>query len=212
VPQVNLVGFLEFRRPHHGRPRSPHPCPLAGKVYAPDRAAQALENYFTGDNLEQFRELAIEHLAHLIDRRRLERKSGGEPSGSERVMVCVSSRSPNASRLLRAGARLADCLGVPCYAVYVQTPGESTERVDAAIQHRIADTLTQARQGNGIPMQFKGKDVAGAIAGFAKEYGITHIVVGRSHPAGFRHWFGPSLLDQIVRTVPDATIVVVGTT
>ena len=59
-------------------------------------------------------------------------------------------------------------------------------------------------------MQFKGRDVAGAVAAFAREYGITHIVVGRGHRKGFRRWFGPSLLDRIVAAVPDATVVVVG--
>lgn len=183
----------------------------AGKVYPPDRAARALENFFTSENLEQLREISLEHLAHLLDRRRQERKSGGEPSGSERVMVCISSRSPSASKLLRAGARMADRLGAPWYAVYAQTPGESTERVDAATQRRIADTLTQARQANGIPMQFKGHSVPAAIAGFAREYGITHIVVGRSQRSWYRRWFYPSLLDRIVVAVPTATIVVVGT-
>jgi len=184
-----------------------------GKVYPPDRAARALEGYFTGENLEQLRELALEHLAHLLDRRRQERQTGGgEPSGSERVMVCVSSRSPNASRLLRAGARLADRLGAPWYAVYVQTPDERAEKVDAATQRRVADTLNQARQASGIPMQFGGKDVPTAIAGFAREYGITHIVVGRSLRPRWKAWFGPSLLDRIVRSVPDATVVVVGAT
>ena len=184
----------------------------AGKVYPPDRAARALENFFTGENLEQLREIALEHLAHLLDRKRQDRKAGGEPSGSGRVMVCISSRSPSAPRLLRAGARLADRLGAPWYAVYVQTPGESTERVDAATQRRVADTLTQARQANGIPMQFKGRDVPGAVAGFAREYGITHIVVGRSRRSGLRRWFGPSLLDRIAAAVPAATVVVVGAT
>ncbi|MCU0704271.1 MAG: universal stress protein [Fimbriiglobus sp.] len=183
-----------------------------GKVYPPDRAARALEGYFTSDNLEQLRELALEHLAHLLDRRRQERQAGaaGEAGGSERVMVCVSSRSPNAPRLLRAGARLADRLGAPWYAVYIQTPAEVAEKVDAATQRRVADTLEQARKANGFPLQFRGPDVAAAIAGFAREYGITHIVVGRSQPAGWRAWFGPSLLDRIVRAVPEATVVVVG--
>ena len=184
----------------------------SGKIYPQERAARALENYFVNENLEQLRELALEHLAHLLDRRRHERQTGGEPSGSERVMVCVSSRSPSASRLLRAGARLADRLGAPWYAVYVQTPRESAERVDAGTQRQIADTLTQARLGNGIPMQFTGKDVAAAISGFAREYGITHIVVGRSHRPRFRTWLRGSLLDRIVRAVPEATIVVVGAT
>jgi two-component system sensor histidine kinase KdpD len=182
----------------------------AGKVYPPERAARALEGYFTNANLEQLRELALEHLAHLLDRRRRERQTGGEPGGSERVMVCVSSRSPNASRLLRAGARLADRLGAPWYAVYIQTPGESAEQIDATTQRRVADTLEQARLANGVPMQFRGADVAAAVAGFAREYGITHVVIGRSHRAGLRAWFGPSILDRIVRAVPAATVVVVG--
>ncbi|MBN9519498.1 universal stress protein [bacterium] len=181
-----------------------------GKVYPPDRAARALEHYFTSPNLEQLRELALEHLAHLLDRRRQERQGGGEPGGSERVMVCVSSRSPNAPRLLRAGARLADRLGAPWYAVYVQTPRESAEKVDAATQRRVADTLEQARLANGVPLQFRGADVAAAVAGFAREYGITHIVVGRSRRPGWRAWLGPSLLDRITRAVPEATVVVVG--
>lgn len=184
----------------------------AGKVYSPERVAGALEHFFTSPNLEQLREIALEHLAHLLDRRRQDRKTGGEASGSERVMVCVSSRSPSASKLLRAGARLADRLGAPWYAVYIQTPGESAERVDAATQRRVADTLTQARQANGIPMQFKGRDVAGAVGAFAREYGITHIVVGRSRSPWYRSWFGPSLLDRIAGAVPDITVVVVGMT
>jgi two-component system sensor histidine kinase KdpD len=182
----------------------------AGKVYAPDRAAWALENYFTDGNLEQLRELALEHLAHLLDRRRQERESGGRPSGSERVMVCVSSGSPNAPRLMRHGARLADRLGAPWYAVYVRTPGESAEKADAATLRRVADTLTLAEQLNGVPMPFSGRDVVGTIASFAREYGITHVVLGRSRRPWYRAWFGPSFLDRLVRAVPQATVVVVG--
>jgi two-component system sensor histidine kinase KdpD len=184
----------------------------AGKIYPPDRAERALENYFTGSNLEQLREIALEHLAHLLDRRRQEREGGGQVSGSERVMVCVSSGSPNAPRLMRHGARLADRLGAPWYAVYVQTPGESAEKADAATLRRVADTLTLARQLNGVPMPFTGRDVVGTIAGFAREYGITHVVLGRSQRPWYRQWFGPSLLDRLVRAVPEATVVVVGAT
>lgn len=185
----------------------------AGKVYPSERAARALEGYFKDENLDQLRELALEHLAHLLDRRRQERQTGGsEPSGSERVMVCVSSRSPNAPRLLRAGARLADRLGAPWYAVYIQTPGERNENIDAATQRKVADTLDQARLADGVPMQFRGKDVANAVAGFVREYGITHVVVGRSQQPWWKNCLRRSLLDRIVRAVPEATVVVVGAT
>jgi len=181
-----------------------------GKVYPPERAERALENYFTGGNLEQLRELALEHLAHLLDRRRQERNANGQPSGSERIMVCISSGSPNAPRLLREGARLADRLGAPWYAVYVRTPREQTHRINAATQRRITDTLTLAQQLNGVPMQFSGSNVSEAISGFAQEYGITHIVVGRPNRPWYRRWFGPSLFDRLLRAVPGATVIVPG--
>ena len=192
----------------------------AGKIYDPERAGRALENYFTGENLNQLREIALEHLAHLLDRRRRERESAtagqsgvnGAAGGSERVMVCISSRSPSAAKLLRAGARLADRLGAPWYAVYVQTPGERAERIDAATQRRVTDTLTLAQQLNAVPMQFSGASVAEAVAGFVREYAITHVVLGRSRKPWYRSWLGPSLLDRLVRAVPEATVIVVGAT
>jgi len=182
----------------------------AGKIYPPDRAERALENYFTEPNLNQLREIALEQVAHLLDRRRRERDER-QANTSERVMVCVSSRSPNALRLLRKGARLADRLGAPWYAVYVQTPGESTERTDAATERRLADSLELAHQLGGIPMRFKGSDLPATVAAFVKEYGITHIVLGRSVRPWYLRWYRPSVLDQLLRSVPGADVVVVDT-
>src|SRR4051812_39293410 len=73
----------------------------AGQVYPPERAERALANFFTGENLSRLRELALEEIARALDRRR-QPQAGADPgSGSERVMVCLSSRSPNVQRLLR---------------------------------------------------------------------------------------------------------------
>jgi two-component system sensor histidine kinase KdpD len=183
----------------------------AGKVYPPDRAERALANFFTDANLTQLREIALEQVAHMLDRRRRERDAEAVANTSERVMVCLSLRSPNAPRLLRKGARLADRLGAPWYAVYVQTPRERTERVDAASQRRLADALTLARQLDGVPFEFKGEDLPAVIADFVREYGITHVVVGRSGRPRWRNWFGPSLLDRLLRAVPGADVLIVDT-
>ena len=59
-------------------------------------------------------------------------------------------------------------------------------------------------------MTFKGADVASTISAFAKEYGITHIVMGRSGRPWYRRWFGQSVLDGVLHAVPDADVVVVG--
>ena len=183
----------------------------AGKVYPPERAERALANFFTEPNLNQLREIALEQVAHVLDRRRHERDGSAQANTSARVMVCLSSRSPNALRLLRKGARLADRLGAPWYAVYVQTPGESTEKTDAATQRRVADALALAQQLDGVPLTFKGADFPSAVSAFVAEYGITHLVMGRPQRPWYRRWLGPSLLDRLLHAVHGVDVVIVDT-
>ncbi len=182
---------------------------LAGKVYPKERVETALANFFTAENLTQLRELAMEEIAHRLDRRRQERKEGNVRSGSERVMASLSSRSPNAPALLRKTARLADRLGAPWYAVYIQTPGEDLARVDAATQRQITNTLTLAHQLGGTPLTFKGADVASTIAAFVQEYGITHLVLGRTQRPWYRRWLGQPVLDQLLRKVRGVDVLLV---
>ena len=58
-------------------------------------------------------------------------------------------------------------------------------------------------------MTFKGSDVVSTIAAFVSEYGITHIVMGRSQRPWYRRWFGQSVLDRLLRAVPDIDVLVV---
>jgi two-component system sensor histidine kinase KdpD len=183
----------------------------SGKIYPPDRAARALENFFTEPNLSRLRELALEEIAQILDRRRQLRHEGGEPPSSERVMVCLSSRSPNTHRLLRKGARLAQRFNAPWYAIYVQTPAERLDRIDAATQRQITDTLTLAQHLGGTSMPFSGSDFASAVAEFVREYGITHIVLGRSLRPWYKRWFGQSPLDRLLQRVAGVDVVVVDT-
>jgi two-component system sensor histidine kinase KdpD len=183
---------------------------LTGKVYPQARIQPALENFFTPANLTRLRELALGEIAHLLDRKQRE-SNGEERSVADRVMVCISSRSPNAEALLRKGARLANRMNAPLYAVYVQTPHESMEHVDAALQRQVTNALTLAEQFGGVPMTFKGADVVSTIAAFVKEYGITHILIGRSQRPWYRRWFGPSILDRIMREIHGVDIIVVDT-
>jgi two-component system sensor histidine kinase KdpD len=183
---------------------------LAGKIYPLERIERALSHFFTDENLTRLRELTLGEIAHRLDRRRREQAGDGESrSGSERVMVCLSSRSPAPDALLRKGARLADRLSAPWYAVYIQTPGEEVDRVDAAAQRQIGNMLTLAQQLDGVPMTFKGADVVATIAAFVKEYSITHLVLGRSLRPWYRRWFGQSVLDRMLREIPHVDVIVV---
>jgi hypothetical protein len=84
--------------------------------------------------------------------------------------------------------------------VYVQTPSERADRVDAETQRRVADTLTLARQLGGVPVELKGDDFATAVAEYVRQHTITHIVIGRT---GWRRWFGRSPPRPPPRRHPD---------
>ncbi len=182
----------------------------SGKVYPTERIDSALNNFFTEENLTRLRELALDEIRHLLDRRR-QAQSAEVPGNLGRVMVCLSSRSPSPHVLLRKGARLAERMHAPWYAVYVRTPGESLERLDAATQRKIADSLALGHQLGGVPLTYTGADFAGAVAAFVHEYGITHIVLGRTQRPWYRRWFGQSPLDRLLREVRGVDVVIVDT-
>jgi two-component system sensor histidine kinase KdpD len=181
----------------------------AGKIYPAERIERALSNFFTDANLTRLRELALEEIALALDRRQ-QRDHPDVAATSERIMVCLSSRSPQVARLLRKAARLADRFNAPWYAVYIRTPRERVEVIDAATQRQITDSLTLAQQLGGLPLPFEGPDFASAVREFVAEYNITHVIVGRSQRPWYQRWFGQSPLDRLLRAVPNVDVVVVG--
>ena len=90
-----------------------------GKIYPADRAAAALENFFTENNLNELRELALRETANALDQRpRVGTKS--PPDVSEKIAVFISTNPVTTARLLRASSRLAGRLNREWMAVYVR--------------------------------------------------------------------------------------------
>ncbi len=182
----------------------------AGKVYPPERAERALENFFTSPKLTRLREITLTELAHLIDHRNRRAEADKAPaSATERVMVGLSSRSPNAQALLRKASRLADRLNAPWYAVYIQTPQEDLTRVDAATQRLLGKSLELAQQLGGVPMTFRGRDVASTIAAFAREYEIKVIMIGKSLQPWHRRILHGAILDRLLSQTSGVDVMIV---
>ena len=181
-----------------------------GKIYPPERAERALENFFTTQKLVRLRELTLTEMAHLIDHRNRRSEADQAPvSATDRVMVGLSSRAPNAQALLRKAARLADRLNAPWYAVYIQTPAEDLTRVNASTQRVLGKNLELAQQLGGVPMSFKGRDVVGTIAAFAREYGIKVIVMGKSQQPWYRRILGRSIVERLLQESQGTDIMIV---
>jgi two-component system, OmpR family, sensor histidine kinase KdpD len=181
----------------------------SGKIYPPARVQAAMANFFTKKNLTRLREMTLSESANFLDRQ--QRETASSESGISaigQVMVAISSRGPDSAKLLRKTARLAAQLNGNWYAVYVRTPDESAIKISAEDQRRVTDTLETAQKMGGLVILLKGEDVAEALVAFAREYGITHIVVGR--PGKKKPWkfFRPSLHDVLLKELPDVDFII----
>ena len=105
---------------------------------------------------------------------------------------------------------MAGRFNAPWYAIYFRTPRERVERIDAATQRAIDEALTLAQQLGGLSMPYQGPDFPSAVAEFVREYGITHVLVGRTQRPWYRRWFGQSPLDRLLQAVPNVDVIVVG--
>src|SRR5262249_47209271 len=106
----------------------------------------------------RLREITLTEIAHLIDRRNRRAEANQYPvSATDRVMVGLSSRSPDAPALLRKAARMADRLNAPWYAVYIQIPAEDITRIDAATQQPPRAGPAARRDPHDVPRRRRGQ-------------------------------------------------------
>ena len=168
-----------------------------------------MANFFSKRNLNRLREMTLSESANFLDRQQRQTATS-EPGVSAigQVMVAISSRGPDSGKLLRKTARLAAQLNGNWYAVYVRTPEESAVKISAEDQRRVTDTLETAQKMGGLVILLKGEDVAQALVAFAREYGITHIVIGR--PGKSKPWqlFRTSLHNVLIRELPNVDFII----
>ena len=182
----------------------------AGKIYPLERVERAMGNFFTEKNLMRLREMTLSETANYLDRRQRELSGTDERQGGlGLVAVAISSSGPDPGALLRKTARLAAHLNATWYAVYVKTAAESAIKISAELQRRVTDTLEIAQKMGGMVVVLKGDDVGDALASFAREYGISHLVLGRPGKKAVTKWFAPSLHDRLIRELSDVDLVVV---
>jgi two-component system sensor histidine kinase KdpD len=180
----------------------------AGKVYALDRVEKAMGNFFTESNLTRLREITFSEVANFLDRRqRLLTPDANKPSSMAKVMVAISSRGPHPETLLRKTARLASQLNAEWYVVYVRTDKEAPDKILAETHRRLTDTLEIAQKMGGTVLILKSNDVVSALTSFARDYGITQVVMGKSRPRSRWRQFWPSLVDRLSVNLPAVDVI-----
>ncbi len=149
-----------------------------GKIYPPQRAVVAAENFFEPGNLTALREMALRFTAEKVDHslqdyRRARRVTEPWKTG-ERLLVAVSP-SPYSESLIRWTRRTAFNLGAQWIALNVET-ASCLSRED---QERLQKHISLARSLGAEIVVTQDDDVTEGILRVARQRNITQIVAGK---------------------------------
>src|SRR5262249_30468832 len=155
-----------------------------GKVYVPDQARRALDNFFRRGNLLALRELAMRAAAERLDEdlatfMRAHAIAGPWPTPG-RLIVCVDATLARET-LIRTAKRLADQRHVPWPAVFVETLGRT---LTSSARAQVEANLALAESLGAETATTNGLRVGKAVIEFAAQHNAAQILVGR--PRGRR--------------------------
>jgi two-component system sensor histidine kinase KdpD len=179
-----------------------------GKIYPAERIDQALKNFFKPSNLASLRELALREVARDQGRHRevseeLKRGGGWRSAATERIMVCLSANAEGSQVLLRKAARTANRLNADWYAVHIETPKESVQKISTSAFRALLDNINLAADLGAETVWLKSDNVTKALLEFAHEKKITRIVLGRARPSWWNRIAGRSVSERMLAEARD---------
>ncbi|MDN5925732.1 MAG: sensor histidine kinase KdpD [Hyphomicrobiales bacterium] len=181
-----------------------------GKVYLPNTAKRATQNYFSPSNLTALRELALRRTAQRVDDQLVTHMQAhaiaGPWSAGERVLVCINERA-GAMALVRYGRRQADRLRARWATVHVENSKDA--RLSEAQKDKIATALRLAEQLGAEAVTLSGENVAQEILAYASANNYTHVIVGMPTTPRWREIFAGSVSHELIRAKTDVSVHVI---
>jgi two-component system sensor histidine kinase KdpD len=190
-----------------------------GDIYAPEKAQQAMENFFKESTLAALRELALRQTAHEVECREIAEmpEPVQEPSAAsrrrdkevrDRILIYVTA-DPSTAMLIRRGRRMADYLAADCFAVSVSSHPGGRRWVMQDIEG-IQKHLNFARNLHIESRTLEGGDPADTLVDFARRNQVTQILVGRPKKQSLlRRLLFTDLVLRIVRKAKDIRVIIV---
>jgi len=173
-----------------------------GKVYVPELAKEAIDNFFRKGNLTALRELALRCTADRVDAQmRSYMSDQAIPTTwpvTERLMALVSP-SPHAAQTVRAAKRMAAALRAEWIAVYVETPAYA--RLPEADQRRVVENLrlAEALGAEAVTLSGLRANESEEVLRYAKQRNVTKIILGKPTRSLWKRIMAGSIVDALVR-------------
>jgi two-component system, OmpR family, sensor histidine kinase KdpD len=158
-----------------------------GRVYVPDRATVAMENFFREANLTALRELALRLVADHVGEDTIQFRRAQPAAGpwrtASRLLVAVGP-SPFSEPLIRWTRRIADELRCHWLAVHV----ESSRPLSDTAQSRLSRNLDTARELGAEVITTTDEDLARGLLRIARDYNVNQIILGKPAGEGILNW------------------------
>ncbi len=177
-----------------------------GKIYIPQQAERAMQNFFRKGNLLALRELSLRRTADRVDEdvlayRREQAVSTVWPM-QDSVLVCVSASAGN-EKLIRRAARMVTQFEVPWHVILVETP--DIRRLPAERRTQILGILKLAEGLGAQTAVLSGPGAVAPAISYAREHNLGKVIVGRDQ--SFRLPWQRSFAESLGRRAPDLDII-----
>ena len=175
-----------------------------GKIYRPDRAEAAVQNFFTQENLRLLREIALRCAADKISLENQNERSLSDKMANTKLLVCIGA-SPSSAKCIRWTARAAEAFHASWTALYVEDIGN--EDLTTEQQKTLRSNLDLAEKLGAETVNLTGHDIAVTVSEYAKLSGITNIVVGKSrNKKTLKNLFDMDFEDKLISLLPNIEI------
>jgi len=173
-----------------------------GKIYDHNKVQQALTNFFQPEKILQLRELALKEVAGQVERKvDYEVTAKIKPWKHEHILACISSNHEMAQNIIRKTARLASYYNSKWFVLYVQTPGETFEKIPLAAQRHLINNFKDATEFGAEVLRIKSDNVARAIMDIVKEKHITTVCMGKPHLKLFQIILRTNVFNQLLKAL-----------
>jgi two-component system sensor histidine kinase KdpD len=177
-----------------------------GKIYTPDKVAQALKNFFQSGHILQLRELALKEVASQVERKVATEVSGITSFKQERLMACISSNHSTAKKVLRKTARLANYYNSKWYVLYIETPDEASDRIALDKQRHLINNFKLATELRAEIIKVKSHRIAKTITEQADMRKITTICIGKPHLTLLRVILSTNTFNELLNKLSSSDI------
>ena len=177
-----------------------------GKVYLPEQAARAADNFFKLSNLAALRELSLrataEGVSAIVEEHRQRQAPEATWPTTERLLVCVGP-GPYSAKLVRATRRMAGRMQAEWIAVFVDA---ARSNLSAAARASAIDNLRLAERLGAETLTITAREIVEGLLDLARQRNVTQIVIGKHSKTRWLDWFRESIVDEILRRSGDIDV------